>query len=46
VVVPLDYFENEAKDFARHNLLDFYSHPMFMKKYRKDDKAITTIGKV
>ncbi len=46
VKCPQETFENEARDFARHNLLDFYNHPEFKKKYRVEDNHSVTNGKV
>lgn len=44
--VPIDYFENESKDFARHNLLDFYNSPLFRKSYKKEGDKIVTLNKI
>jgi hypothetical protein len=34
VKVKLDYFENEAREFARHNLIDFYKSPAFAREFK------------
>ena len=42
VKLSLEAFEHEVRDLARHNLMDFYRHPDFMKKYRRDEEYIST----
>jgi DNA replication licensing factor MCM2 len=46
VKVKLDFFENEAREFARHNLIDFYNSPAFLKEFKIDQAHIVSINKV
>jgi DNA replication licensing factor MCM2 len=46
VKVKLDYFENEAREFARHNLIDFYKSPAFSREFRIEKDHLVSINKV
>lgn len=46
VKVKIDFFENEAREFARHNLIDFYKSPAFSKEFRIEGGNIVSINKV
>ena len=46
VKVKLDFFENEAREFARHNLIDFYKSPAFAREFKIDKDHILSINKV
>jgi hypothetical protein len=46
VKVKIDFFENEAREFARHNLIDFYKSPAFSKEFKIEVGNIISIYKV
>lgn len=46
VKVKVDFFETEAREFARHNLIDFYKSSAFMKEFRVENGYIHSINKV
>lgn len=46
VKVKIDFFENEAREFARHNLIDFYKSQAFSKEFRIEQDQIVSINKV
>lgn len=46
VSVTVEAFENEIADIPRHKLLHFFSHPQFLKLYKKDEKTITCLQKI
>jgi hypothetical protein len=46
VRIKQDFFENEAREFARHNLLDFYKNPAFLKEFKIEKDHILSINKV
>lgn len=43
VKVPQDNFEHEAREFNRHNLMDFYQNPIFQRHYKIEGKDIITL---
>lgn len=45
VRVPQEHFEHEAREFNRHNLMDFYQNPIFQKHYKIEGKDIVTLHK-
>ena len=46
VKVKIDFFENEAREFARHNLIDFYKSQAFSKEFRIEQDQIVSINKM
>lgn len=46
VAIPLDSFEHEARDFASHNVLDFYKSPAFLRDFKLEGRTIKTTTKI
>jgi DNA replication licensing factor MCM2 len=46
VKVKMDFFENEAREFARHNLMDFYKSAAFLREFKIDKDHICSINKI
>lgn len=46
VQVPIDTFEHEARDFANHNLQDFYKSSHFNKDFKIEGRHIVTTTKI
>jgi len=44
--IKLSIFQAEARDFAQHNLIDFYKSPLFLKEYRVEGNEIISLQKV
>jgi hypothetical protein len=46
VQVSIDQFEHEARDFAQHNVTDFYKSSLFNKEFTIEGRFIKTINKI
>lgn len=46
VVVAIELFEHEARDFTTGNINEFYRSPAFLKDYRIEGRNIKTLNKV
>lgn len=46
VTIPMEQFENEARDFNQHNINDFLKSSLFSKGFTIDGRHIKTIGRV
>lgn len=45
VRIPLDHFEQEAREFSSHNLTDFFKSKVFIKDFQIDGRHIKTVAK-
>lgn len=45
IKIPQAQFAAEARDFAQHNLMDFYKSPVFMSEFRVEDNNIVSLKK-
>ena len=46
VAIPLDIFENEARDFSNHNVSEFYKSSVFNKEFAIEGRSIRTQAKI
>ena len=46
VHIPLDQFENEARDFSNHNVQEFLKSSYFNKEFRIEGRNIKTTAKI
>ena len=46
VAVPIDQFENEARDFSHHNVTEFLKSSIFNKEFTIEGRSIKTTAKI
>lgn len=46
VKVRLDVFENDVREYAKHNLIDFYKSPAFVREFKMENGEIKSINKI
>ena len=46
VSIPIDQFENEARDFSHHNVSEFIKSSLFNKEYTIEGRNIRTTTKI
>jgi len=46
VIVPLDQFEHEVRDFQQHSVTDFLTSSHFKKEFVIEDRKIKTLAKM
>jgi len=46
VKIALNYFESEARDYDRGNMVEFYNDERFKRSYRMEGNEIVTLHKI
>lgn len=46
VAIPIDQFENEARDFSHHNVSEFLKSSLFNKEFTIEGRSIKTTTKI
>ena len=46
IQIPIDQFEHEARDFAQHNITDFFKSSLYNKEYTIEGRFIKTLHKI